>query len=99
RWWRAARVNATARYKRNVGRNSRLTTHPLHTQRIRLDERTRLELLVGDSKLFLRVHHDRAVPRDRLVDRLARHQQKSHRLVSGGHGDKITVGEPHEVHV
>src|SRR5207245_5633282 len=30
-------------------------------------------VLVGPSQLFVRVHHERAVPRDRLADRLAAH--------------------------
>jgi hypothetical protein len=42
-----------------------------------LDEGARLQFVDGLSKLFLRVHHDRAVPGDRLLDRLARREQKA----------------------
>src|SRR6266545_2222306 len=42
----------------------------------RLQERPLLELVVGLPELLLRVHHDRAVPGDRLLERLPRHQEE-----------------------
>src|SRR5579864_8123351 len=53
--------------------------HPL------LDERAGVQLVEGLLQLGLGVHDDRAVPGDRLADRLAGDQQKADAVVAGLH--------------
>src|SRR5207253_9433579 len=47
-------------------------------------------------ELFLRVHHDRAVPSDGLLDRPARHQQESNPLVPFLHHDPVSAVEEYQ---
>src|SRR5438445_13869357 len=47
-------------------------------------------------ELLLRVHHDRAVPSDGLLDRLARHQQESNPLVPCLHHDLVSAVEEYQ---
>ena len=49
----------------------------------RLQERPPLEFLERLPELLLRVHHDRDVPRGRLLKRLPRKQKEPDPLVSG----------------
>src|SRR5262245_24582404 len=53
---------------------------------------------LGDRllQLGLGVHHDRAIPRNRLLDRLARDQQEPDALVAGLHRDLVPAVEQHE---
>src|SRR5215216_3937278 len=64
-----------------------------------LDERFALELLEGDSQLFLGVHHDGTVPGNGLADRLSRDEQEPHAVRLGGDGDLVAVAEAHQVTV
>src|SRR6516165_876742 len=47
-------------------------------------------------QLGLRVHHDRAVPGDRLLDRLTRHEDEADAIVAGLHADLIAGIEQHQ---
>ena len=47
-------------------------------------------------QLGLRVHHDRPVPGDRLLDRLAGHQQEADALLAGLHRDLVAAVEHDE---
>src|SRR2546427_7118786 len=47
-------------------------------------------------ELLLRVHHDRAVPSNGLLDRLARHQQESNPLVPCLHHDLVSAVEEYQ---
>src|SRR5262245_60188625 len=49
---------------------------------LRLDERAAAELVVGLLQLFLRVHDDRPIPGDGLLERLARHEQETHPFIA-----------------
>src|SRR5262245_39719974 len=61
-----------------------------------LDKRAVLQLGNGLLQLGLGVHHDRPVPGDRLLDRLARDQQEADALVARLHRDLIAAVEYHE---
>src|SRR6185369_13839087 len=50
----------------------------------------------GLLKLRLRIHHDRSVPGDWLLDRLAGHEQEANALVACLHGDLVTRVEKHK---
>src|SRR5262245_22498529 len=60
------------------------------------DERPIAQL--GDRllQLGLGVHHDRAIPSNRLLDRLARDQQEPDALVAGLDRDLVAAVEQHE---
>src|SRR5215475_4799318 len=47
-------------------------------------------------QLGLGVHHDRAIPRNRLLDRLARDQQEPDALLAGLDRDLVSAVEQHE---
>jgi len=47
-------------------------------------------------KLLLRIHHDRPIPCDRFLDRLARHQQEADALVAGLHHDLVAAVKEHQ---
>jgi hypothetical protein len=47
------------------------------------------------AQLLLRIHHDRPIPRYRLLDRLARHQQEPDSLGSSLHSDLVSAIEQH----
>ena len=55
-----------------------------------------MQLRKGLLQLGLRVHHDRAVPCDRLLDRLAGHEQEADAFVAGLHRDLVAAVEQHE---
>ena len=61
-----------------------------------LQERPLLEFPECLPKLFLRVHHNRAVPRHRLLDGLARYQQKSDALRARLHHNLIAAVKEHQ---
>src|SRR5664280_997344 len=61
-----------------------------------LEERPLLQLVERLAELLLRVHHDRAVPRHRLLQRLARHQQEPDPLLAGLHRDLVAAVEQHQ---
>src|ERR1041385_5199351 len=63
---------------------------------LRLQEGPLLELIVGLPELLLRVHDDRPVPGDGLLERLPRHQEEPDPLVAGLHRDLIAAGEEHQ---
>jgi fluoroacetyl-CoA thioesterase len=65
-------------------------------ERSTLDERSVAQL--GDRLLEfgLRVHHDRPVPRDRLLDRLAGDQQESDAVLASLDGDLVAAIEQHQ---
>src|ERR1700722_1377709 len=60
------------------------------------NERALPQLRESLLQLGLRVHHDRAVPGDRLLDRLAGHKNETNALVAGLHGDFVAGIEQHE---
>src|SRR5689334_23649803 len=57
------------------------------------DERAVAQLAHRLVQFGLRVHHDRPVPGDRLLDRLARHQQEADALLAGLHRDLVAAVE------
>ena len=61
-----------------------------------LDEGALLKLGDRLPELLLRVHDDRSVPRHRLFDRLAGHEQEPDALVAGLHRHFIAVVENDE---
>src|SRR5262245_36773308 len=61
-----------------------------------LDERAVLKLEDRLPQLLLRVHHDRPVPGDRLLERLSRDQQEPDSLIPGLHHHLVTSIEQHE---
>ena len=48
------------------------------------------------AQLLLRIHHDRAVPCNRFLNRLARNQQESDTLVARLHHDLVAAVEEHQ---
>src|SRR6516165_6505328 len=64
--------------------------------RLLLQKRPLLQLLKRLLKLLLRVHHDRSVPGDRLLKRLARNQQEANPFVSGLNADLVATVEQDE---
>ena len=61
-----------------------------------LDERARAHLGDGLPQLVFRVHHDRPVPRHRLFDRLARHEQEADAVFARLHGHFVAAIEQDE---
>src|SRR5262245_24379697 len=61
-----------------------------------LDEGAVAQLAHRLLQLGLRVHHDRAVPGDRLLDRLARDQEKAGALLAGLDRHLVAAVEQHE---
>src|ERR1051325_8742077 len=49
------------------------------------DEGAGAQLVLREPQLLRRVHDDRAIPRHRFLERLARHQQEANPLVAGAH--------------
>src|SRR5436190_558009 len=62
----------------------------------RLQERPLLELLERLPELLLGVHHDGAVPRHGLFQRLPRNQKEPDPLLPGLHRDLVTLVEEHQ---
>src|SRR5207302_9303455 len=54
-----------------------------------LDERPLLVLAKGDAQLRLRVHHDGAVPRDRLPERSAADEEEADRALLSRDRDRV----------
>src|SRR5437868_11606199 len=65
-------------------------------RRFRFKERPFPKLLVSLPKLFLSVHHDGAVPRDRFLERLSRSEEKPDSFLSGLHHDVVAAIEEHQ---
>src|SRR5580658_3364973 len=61
-----------------------------------LDERAAAQFGKGLLQFGLRVHHDRAVPGDRLLDRLAGNEEKADALLAGLHRDLVAAVEQNE---
>ena len=61
-----------------------------------LQKRSLIQFFECLLQLFLRVHHNRAVPGDRLFQRLAGDEKKSNAIVSGLHSDFIAAIEKNE---
>ena len=61
-----------------------------------LDERAALQFCHGLPQLRLCVHNDRTVPRYRLLDRLAGHQEKTDAFLAGLNGNLIATIEQNE---
>src|SRR5579862_6641399 len=57
------------------------------------DESAVAQLCESLLQLGLAVHHDRSIPGDRFLDRLARYQKEANALVAGLHGDFIAAVE------
>ncbi len=62
-----------------------------------LDEGALFVLLEGDPQLFLRIHHDRTVPGDRLPDRLPGYEEKPDRFGFRRNRDLLPVGKQDEI--
>ena len=60
------------------------------------DKRTAAQLGERLLQFGLRVHHDRAVPGDRLLDRLARHEEEANAFVAGLHRHFVAAVEDDE---
>ena len=60
------------------------------------DKRTAAQLGERLLQFGLRVHHDRAVPGDRLLDRLAGHEEEANALVAGLHRHFVAAVEDDE---
>src|SRR3954466_5893522 len=100
-WTRLALVLYTVSNQlRNKGRLTFVIERPTcgHGGRIlfMFDEGSIAKLRNGLLQFGLRVHHDRAVPGDRLFERLARNQKKSDALVAGLDSDLLTGIEQNE---
>src|SRR5258708_4757239 len=54
-----------------------------------LDKRAVVQLVNRLAQLLLSIHHNRAIPRHRLLDWLSRHKQEPNSLRSGLHGKPI----------
>ena len=61
-----------------------------------LDERAGAQLADRLAQLLLGVHDDRSVPGDRLLERLAGHQQEADAFVARLHHDLVAAVEQHE---
>src|SRR5205823_13605397 len=67
-------------------------TKPLR-RRSMLDERAVLELFDCLLDLPAAVHHDRTPPRNRLAERLTRHQEEPRRWIAGLRPDRLAILE------
>ena len=65
-------------------------------RRLMLQERPLLEFPERLAKLFLRVHHNRAVPRHRLLKRFSRDQQEPDSVVPGVYRNLVTAIKEYE---
>src|SRR2546429_2017997 len=70
-------------------------TKPLR-RRSMLDERAVLELFDRLLDLPAAVHHNRTPPRNRLVERPARHQGEPRRRAAGPHPDRNAIPEEND---
>src|SRR6185295_7798986 len=61
-----------------------------------LDERAVLKFANGLLNFRIRVHHDRPVPGDRLLDRLARYKQEVNAFIAGLYRYLVAGVEQHE---
>src|SRR5258708_3632902 len=62
----------------------------------RLEERPPFKLVERLPELLLRVHHDRPIPRDRLLERLARDQQEADTIVAGLYREFVAAVKKYE---
>src|SRR5580700_5854050 len=67
-----------------------------HRKQRLLDERAGPQLGKSLLQFGLRVHHDRPVPGDRLLDRLAGDEEKADALFAGLHRDLVATVEQNE---
>ena len=82
--------------RRRVGhpRRSHLPPEALSSlSTLRFQERPLPKLLERFLELLLRVHHDRAVPRHWLLERLPRNQEEADPVFAGLHGDLVAAVE------
>src|SRR5258705_2824191 len=63
---------------------------------LRFQERAFTKFLKRLLKLLLRVHYDWPIPRNRLHERLTRHQKEPDTIVTGLHDNFITTVKEHE---
>src|SRR5262252_5781615 len=61
-----------------------------------LDERSLSNLPEGRPQLFLRIHHDRSMPGNRFLERLAGYQQESNARLAGLHRHFVSSVENDE---
>src|ERR1051325_12199155 len=61
-----------------------------------LDKGAAAQLADRLLQFLLRIHDDRAVPGDRLLDRLPRHQQEADAALAGLHRDLVAAVEQHQ---
>src|SRR5512134_3908980 len=80
---KASSAFTTEEDARRFGATGETPIPPSHGTSSLLDEGAVLELTERLAQFRLRVHHDWPVPRHRLLDRLARHEQEPDALVSG----------------
>src|ERR1041385_8930531 len=72
-------------------------TRPLTTKRSTgFDECAVPQIAERLLKLRGRIHHDRSVPRDRLLDRTSGHQQEADAFVARLHDPLVAAIEEHE---
>src|SRR5215510_16525097 len=81
---------------RRCSQRGPLSSNAVWSRSAVLDERAVAQL--GDRllELGLRVHHDRAVPGDGFLDRLAGDEQEAHAFVAGLHGNLVATVEHDE---
>ena len=60
------------------------------------NERPDAQLVVSALELLFGIHDDRAVPGNRLLDRLTRYEQETDTLVTGLDADLVTAVEQHQ---
>src|SRR5262245_53812346 len=93
--WPADREAERIDVGRRWGIGGRRRSAPPASARL-LDERPVLQLAIRAPQFVLSVHHDRPVPRDRLLDRLAGDEQETDALLARLHGDLVARVEQHE---
>src|SRR5262245_54289485 len=90
RIWVPACAGTTGAYARTTGSYAGTTGSPV------LDERAVAQLQGGLLQLGLGVHHDRPVPGDRLLDRLAGDEQEADTFLAGLHRHLVAAVEHDE---
>ena len=72
------------------------SSRPILARRLGIEERPLAQFLERLAELLLRVHHDRAVPGDGLLERLSRDEKEPNPVVAGLHLDLVAAVEEHE---